>query len=474
MKEVKRRLETFSFYDRSGLEAHLVKMAARGWLPEKIGRAVWTYRKIEPKKLSFSVCYFPEATQFDPGPSEGQETFYDFCAHTGWILAAANAQLQVFYNEREDPVPIETDPVLEVEAIHRAMERSVLPSYLVLLVIFGFFAGLWVWQLAVNPVALLASASQQFAGICWLECILLMAVELLSYYRWHKKAVQAAQRGEFLKSRSRRTLQTAALLFLGVLVVYYFLTLASAGNRIGIVMAVISYCIFILVTTLVPDGVKGLLKRKKVSANVNRAATIASVFVAGYAIMGAVMFVVLFGSSNGWFAWDEQTYEYRGQTFTARSDQLPLAVEDLVDVDYEGYTREFHTVQSLLLAQHKAAQKPRFDAEHYKEMPRLEYTVTVVKASFLYDMCKNSLLHSKAKDWNQGMPAGTWYLYEPADAAPWGAEEAYRWTSQEYGPGNTFLLCWPDRLVEIKFDSDWQLTPEQMALVAEKLGSGAL
>lgn len=31
-----------------------------------------------------------------------------------------------------------------------------------------------------------------------------------------------------------------------------------------------------------------------------------------------------------------------------------------------------------------------------------------------------------------------------------------------------FLLCYPDRIVY--FDPDWEPTPAQMALVAEKLG----
>ena len=70
MKETKRRLETFSFYDRTGLEEHLARMAAEGWLLDKIGQFLWHYRRIEPKKLTFSVTYFPKASAFDPGPSD--------------------------------------------------------------------------------------------------------------------------------------------------------------------------------------------------------------------------------------------------------------------------------------------------------------------------------------------------------------------------------------------------------------------
>ena len=86
MKDKKRILEAFSFYDRSGLEKRLTQMAEKGWLLENIGSFFWTYRKIEPKKLTFCVCWYPKASAFDPGPSEEQQTFYDFCEHTGWIV----------------------------------------------------------------------------------------------------------------------------------------------------------------------------------------------------------------------------------------------------------------------------------------------------------------------------------------------------------------------------------------------------
>ena len=42
MKETKRRMELYSFYDRTGMEKHLAKMAEKGWLLEKIGQFFWT------------------------------------------------------------------------------------------------------------------------------------------------------------------------------------------------------------------------------------------------------------------------------------------------------------------------------------------------------------------------------------------------------------------------------------------------
>ncbi len=471
MGETKRRLETFSFYDRTGLEAHLARMAERGWLLDKIGQFFWTYRKIEPKRLTFSVCYFPKASQFDPEPSEEQQTFYDFCAHSGWVLAASSAQLQVFYNERENPVPIETDPVLEVESIHRTMKRSFLPSQLMLLVVALLDVGLLVWQFYNDPIALLASPASTLTGLSWVILFVLIGVELGGYFWWHRRAAQAAERGEFLESKSHRKLQIGALVLLAVGVVYFLLSVAHSGSRMMMAVAVLMFCVYVPGLFLLIRGVMGWLKRKKVSAKVNRAVTIVASVVAAYLFVGAITFGVLFGSDHGWFAeQDEETYQYNGNTFTAFRDSLPLTVEDLMDVDYEGYNREHRGTESLFLAQYHAYQRPRFDAAYYKEMPTLEYTVTVVKAPFLYDMCRDHLLLDRAERWNRNMPESEWYSYEPADPAPWGAEAAYCWTSREYGPKNTYLLCYPDRFVEIEFDHDWQVTRSQMALVGKKLG----
>ena len=106
MRDTKRRFEMVSLFDHTHMEKHLTDMAARGWLVEKIGHTGWVYRRIEPADLTFAVTYFPDASDFDPAPTEEQETFRDFCAHTGWEFAASSAQMQIFYNRRPDPVPI--------------------------------------------------------------------------------------------------------------------------------------------------------------------------------------------------------------------------------------------------------------------------------------------------------------------------------------------------------------------------------
>ena len=103
-----------SFYDRTGIQAHMEQMAAKGWMLEKMGRFFWVYRRTEPKTVHFSVVYFAPASEFDCAPGEEQQTFQDYCAEAGWTLAASWSQMLIFANEAPSPTPIETDAVVQV------------------------------------------------------------------------------------------------------------------------------------------------------------------------------------------------------------------------------------------------------------------------------------------------------------------------------------------------------------------------
>ena len=98
MRTTKRILAQFTFYDRTGIQKLLEKQAEKGWLLEKMTSFGWKFRRIEPKKIHYAVTYFPEASMFDPEPGENQKNFWELCEHTGWKLAASNAQMQIFYN----------------------------------------------------------------------------------------------------------------------------------------------------------------------------------------------------------------------------------------------------------------------------------------------------------------------------------------------------------------------------------------
>lgn len=460
MKDTKRRVEFFTFYDRTSIEAHLERMAERGWLLEKMG-LLWVYRRIEPKKLTFSVCYFPKASQFDPGPSEEQETFYDFCRHSGWTLAAASAQMQIFYSERPDPVPIETDPALEVETIHRSAKKSVLLSNFILLGTGVLECAMFLWQFSNDPITFLADSSLLFASIDWVILFLYCGVELGFYFIWYARAKRAAERGEFLNTKSHLPFQTVMLVLLTFNMIGWVASMAYSVKWMAV--AVTSLLSVLVAVTLV-RLISQTLKRWNVSARANRTITFLSAIVLSFASVGVITFGVFSSLSRGRFYEHQETYEYDGRTVTVRRDELPLTVNDLLGIDHDNYSRERDELRSFLLTQIKVRQYPRLVAPGLPDLPWLDYSIVVVKASFLYDLCRDALLNKYKDDpyWDRS--------YVSSDAALWGAVEAYQLYDAECGPRSQYLLCYPDRIVEIDFDHDWDATPEQMALVGERLG----
>lgn len=461
MKDTKRRMEIVSFFDHTGISAHLEKMAEKGWMVEKITNLSWRYRKIEPKKVKFAVSYYPKASEFDPEPSEEQRVFHDFCEHTGWKLACTSAQLQIFYNENENPTPIETEPILEVQTIHASVKKGMLPSYILLIIVAALNGGMFIARLFGDPIGLLASPSLLVSGTALVLLALLCAVELGCYYKWYREAKIAAEQGEFLRTFGTAKFQKAVLVILGIAMLYWVFSYLLIGPVMRRWISIIMMCYIPLLIVIV-NSTKEFLKKKKVSKKVNFAVTMLVDFFFAFALMGIITFGILKASDMGLFAEKgEKTYEHNGITWILHEDELPLVLEDLTEGDFEGYIRERRGDSSLLLSQLELFQRPRMDVHNYSDLPSLEYSIVAVHVPVLYDLCKNQMI---ADQENRKVRNNQ---YQSEDSAPWGAKEAYRLYDLEYGAENTYLLCYEKQLVEIIFE--WEPTAEQMAIVGEKL-----
>ena len=179
MRTTRRDLIPFSFYDHTGMEKHLEKMAQKGWMLEELTNWGWKYRAIQPQKLHFSVSFDTRASDFEPEPTEEQIMFQKFCRHSGWKLAAASGWMQVFYNEEEDPLPIQTDPELEVRMVGKRARRMV-PAYVIFLVLGFLIGGGWCFSLVTKPIQTLTTPSGVLLGLCWLCLFLYSTVDLIA------------------------------------------------------------------------------------------------------------------------------------------------------------------------------------------------------------------------------------------------------------------------------------------------------
>ncbi|MBE6114724.1 MAG: DUF2812 domain-containing protein [Erysipelotrichaceae bacterium] len=461
MSGIKRRLEAVSFFDHTGISEHLERMASKGWMLEKITNLGWIYRQIEPKNIRFAVSYYPKASEFDPEPSESQKIFHEFCAHTGWKLVCTSAQMQIFYNENDDPIPIETEPELELQAIHASAKKSFIPSYILLTLVGLMNVALWVSNLLGDPIALFSSSSKLFTGVAYLALMILCIVELITYFKWYSEAKKVCGQGIFLKtpntSKFQKIVLTSILVFAFIWAFDYFVNGDLMKKWVLTLVAIYIPSLFIIV-----NCVKDTLKKLKASRGMNRTLTFLTSFLVSFGLLGLIIYATLFASSHGVFAdKNEETYEHNGMTWIIHQDELPLVVEDLIDIDFDGYIKQHSSDSSLFLAQLDMKQYPRFDAEEYKDIPYLEYTITIVRVPQLYGLCKESILksHKEAVVRNRE--------YRIDEAELWNANEVYRSFDLDYGFQNQYLLCYGDMLVEMYFD--WEPTSDQMKIVSEKL-----
>lgn len=462
MKKTKRCLAQFTFYDRTGIQRFLEQKAREGWMLERIAPMFWKFRRIEPKDIHFAVTYFAKASVYDPEPTEKQKTFQAFCEYSGWKLAGINGPLQIFYNEADDPIPLETDALMEVRAIHASAKKNFLPSYFLLLFVALMQLATHIGQLTTFPLTYLSQDTTLFNWFCTGILLTMCLQEIGGYFLWHRKAKRAAEEnGEFVATKGHRKFQ---LTLVGLLVAALVLLLFSLELRFAVTMAVCIAGVFLLVYLIL--GIKELMKRMKASRGTNMAVTIGACVVLSIVITGGLTYgMVRLIQSDIWESEESpDTYEAYGKTWEIHHDEMPLTVADLLDTDYEGYSCEVYERSSLLLTEYIATQMGRVgDME-----PGIHYSIYTVRLPLLYKTCLNALLEDDYGSSEDVYGNVYYYGFIKMDSAPWGADAAYQMRNGTDSP-NQFLVCYDNRIVNLV--TDWEMTAEQMATVGQLLGN---
>mgnify|MGYP000684077837 CR=1 FL=1 len=465
MKTKKRRLEQFLFYDYTGIEAHLAKMAMKGWQIYKITPFYWEYRRIEPQKLTYTVTYFSEASDFNPYPTENQLAFHDYCEEAGWKLVTQWAQMQIFCATRENPTPIETDEALKLKAIHKSMKKNFLPSSIALLLL-SLFQIYFQFHLGVrSPVDFLSNGTTLSSIVIWGILALYMLTNLTVYAVWYQRSRKAASRGETgIESGSRyRKAQIVWLLLEGIAVTGMLLSLSSQYFELMGVW-LIAYTALILIVL----AIRNALKRTGTSRNTNILITVISVVVLALVLTGFLTRGITRSVNAGRLGRQPaETYTITRPNGTTHTweiyhDTLPLTVEDLQDVDYDHYSYMWTARESFLLGQYVARQSALPDG---RQAPELSYTIVDVKLPALYDICLNHYL-GRYDDWDADAPVEKKRYFQETNGPAWKADRVYQLHIQEETRAE-YILCWGSRIVSIHFDE--APTTQQIAIAVEKL-----
>nr|WP_325186452.1 DUF2812 domain-containing protein [uncultured Oscillibacter sp.] len=453
MRDVKYRAENLTLYEYRRVEEHLSAMAAKGWRLESVGARLWKYRRAEPARVRYAVTYIPDASQFNPGPTEGQQTLAELCAAAGWEKVTDWFQMQIYCSEAADPIPLETEESVRLEAVHRSMKRNFLPSNILLLLLSLVMLGLFVRTLIVDPLRVLESNGSLFTGPLWLLVSVLLLVALTHYGLWYRRSKRStAQGGPCADPGDVRWINWVGFAFLIPWTALYLLSYLAQGLP-GPVIYFLLHTLIICLIILLLRKITALLRRMKASFGLNLLLTLLADVVLAAVLMGALTFASIRG---GWFSTrNGETYTYAQEPWDVSPVDLPLTVSDLTGKGYS-HVRRYEYHQGSVLVSRRSCRETVREGE---ERLWLSYEITKPRARLYPLVLEEALAPSEDEAFGE-------IVWEAVPAAPWGAEAAYR-RSLGGEAVDDWLLVFPDRLVSVS--PDWDLTAEQMALAGERL-----
>lgn len=458
MKDRKRRVESFMFFDYAGVERHLEKMASKGWRLESAAN-IWTYRRAEPARVSYAVTYVPEASDWNPEPTCAEQELEEFCAAAGWQKVCEWGKAQIYCTEQADPIPIETDEAIRLDIIRKSMRKGVLPSYLLLLVVFGL--NIWTqWSsFRLDPVDFLSGNKLAvMTMIFWGIFIDLWG--MLYYLWWSRKSEKAVREsGSCVRPKCYRIVERIA--WAGLVIIFLWMLW---GQGAGYVSFMLAYTAGMVAVMYILFKIRGILKNRGISKKANWAVFLVLDIVLVCALMGGMVWGAL---KFGFFSRPpaEVYTDERGMEWDIYQDGLPLRAEDFVAVDEAAiYSCRAEAQSSLLLAMDTYTQRSyHFNKDLYA--PEIGYDVLQVKADVLYDYC---LEQWTQKDIGRDL---AWFdrAYVDDDPTPWDADDAYRlYDTQSNELLDSWILCKGDYIVRIH--TEWPMTESMKPLVLEKLG----
>ena len=449
----KRRLVWYLPWDGTYAARHLEKMARKGWRLEKAGNPFWTYRKAEPAALRYAMTYFPAASVFDSGPTGEQMTYADYCAAAGWELVSNYGPLQIFVNERTDPVPIETDEGEKLTAIHGAMKKMLLLPY-------GALAAVWIFNLALrlnlgSYYAILStfSSNQQLLFLLAIALLILVSLGMIvDYLVWYFRSRRAVEQGgACLPSHTRpRLLFQWTILAIAMAALLGPWGYKSGGQWLPFVLTVLVITFFLLAGCY---GLLHLLKSMAGSRSFNRGAYIAGAIILSFLCMAVVIGgIMLIPEAESPAPPEVYTVETaRGsRTYNIYYDSIPLTLEDLgytvTEADHCSYQRGEQASPLVRWAQYSQSVYGEDSA-----LPELAYDTADIPWGWLREWC-----------WDR---SARYFDFAETDPGPWGADRA---VTDEGATGyRRYLLLYGERIVFLFLGE--APTAEQRAVIAAVL-----
>lgn len=456
MRNKKFQLNIYQPNDIAAMEAHLEKMARRGWQLEGMNNWGWRFRRAEPAETRYTVTCFPDASVYDSAPTLGQETYADFCRAAGWEFVSAYGPMQIFRALRPDAAPIETDEGEKLRAVHRSICRTWLPGYGLLLAVWLLNILIRLPEIFRRPLEFLSSNQQMASFALMVGLVAYLAVFMLDYLVWYLRSRRAVAEGGACKAphtRGRLWAGGVLLVLCAVSLLATFADATSTGRVLSLVYAFGGMALIMALAQWLLSWAKrrGLSRRAVRWTSIVGAVVLALVYTAG-------ILPLTFGLiRSGLMEEDRVAYVYTGKygEQNVYRDPIPLTLEDLgytvTQADHCTYIMEGE--RSPLLGFWTCVQRPMLGTD--SQLPELEYTVLEVPWAWLRDR----LVAGWAAD----------CALEEVQDHRWGADRVFRTVAEAGTESERLLLVYGHRAYLFPTGQQSGIAEEQLLTVTDKI-----
>ena len=440
MADCKKIRVRINLWDRQKMVRYLEKQARNGWLFCGFEDKKWQFRAIDPQNIRFSVAYFAGYKADDYEAGQRMVEFREYCAHDGWQFVGCFEEVQVFYNLNENPIPIDTDPRIEVETMHTIALRKMKPQFLRYLVLTAVLLGLAAYAYRIDPVEFLLHAPFFIMLLAYGGGFLVYLLRVIEEFLWlHQAKRYAATHAEYPYDLKHLRVST---LTGGIVALVLFEMLLRHLGFVNMLWMIGSVGVLIALILLVIRWSENLPFSKR-KCDIICAISMIAVLILVPLVLSKVMMAV---------GVEGDLYVPLGSTWEQYEETPPLDMEAYYGDDLEDLFCTSFVEETPFLAKYSA----RMYADRDEDSLELSYDILEVKWDILYDFC----LENYMNQYGIGSLAAM-------DATPWGAETAHC-RGANFGQLNLWLLGYEDRIVMLYVNEE--PTPEQKALVGQRLG----
>ncbi|WP_243156510.1 DUF2812 domain-containing protein [Clostridium sp. C8-1-8] len=281
------KITLFIFFPHEceAVEEYLEGMAARGWMLKSISGNIFIFKKIEPRRLKYSVDVLHKISDFDHKDTDVALEYRDYCVAAGWKYVCQRGKIQVFYSEEgADTVPIHTEGKEKFKSILKASITSVIAQ---LIFMFLFVFNIYIQLFEDIEAALSNSYTLVFIAVMVIFAIV-TSMELIDFFFWLVKNIRYLKQNKNIRYSNFKRIRIKNLVKgLAALLLIFSLAL-EGGKTVGQGVSLVG---LMFIPIIISIALAIVINKKHYSRTTN------IILYVGGAIIG--MFLLVHGIGNG-------------------------------------------------------------------------------------------------------------------------------------------------------------------------------